>query len=242
MMFQRPSSAGSSGRLQVTALRSTETEPQIVAQSALRRPGRSARGIGLLLLPRRGLQLPTQLSFEKWVKIGRQLSDVYTSSAWCLGDWLVYGEEAYTGRYRNAIEQTSLDYQTLRNYAWVAKRFSLSRRREGLSFGHHAEVAALSEPEQDFWLRKAEELNWSVKRMRHEVRTSLKERTDGVDREQEEAEDDEREWPMTSLEIQIPSDQLERCRAAAERVGLSMEAWAASVLEQAARYALDRSA
>lgn len=227
----------------MTALRSTKTEPQIVPQSVLQRPGRSTRGIGFIFSPRRGLQLPTQLSFEKWVKIGRQLSDVYTSSAWCLGDWLVYGEEAYTGRYRNAIEQTSLDYQTLRNYAWVAKRFSLSRRREGLSFGHHAEVAALSEPEQDFWLRKAEELNWSVKRMRHEVRTSLKERSDGVDREDQKApEDDEQDWSMKSLEIHIPSDQLERCRAAAERVGLSMEAWAASVLEQAARYALDRSA
>lgn len=226
----------------MTALRSTEAELQIVAQSGLQRPGRSSRGIGFIFLPRIGLQLPTQLSFDKWIRIGRQLSDVYTSSAWCLGDWLVYGEEAYTGRYRNAIEQTSLDYQTLRNYAWVAKRFSLSRRREGLSFGHHAEVAALSEPEQDFWLRKAEELNWSVKRMRHEVRTSLKERSDGVDREQKTPEDREREWSMTSLEIHIPSDQLERCRAAAERVGLSMEAWAASVLEQAARYALDRGA
>ena len=71
-------------------------------------------------------------------------------AAWCLGDWLVFGEQAYAGRYRQAIERTSLDYQTLGNYAWVAKRFSLSRRRDELSFGHHSEVAALPEPEQDF--------------------------------------------------------------------------------------------
>jgi hypothetical protein len=127
----------------------------------------------VVVLPGRGLHLPGQLSFARWVGVGRRLSDVYSSSAWCLGDWLVYGEAAFGGRYREAVEQTSLDYQTLRNYAWVAKRFGLSRRREGLSFGHHAEVAALPEAEQDFWLRKAEELGWPVKRLRQEVRASL---------------------------------------------------------------------
>ena len=195
-----------------------------------------------LFLPRRGLRLPRQLSFERWVKIGKQLSDICTSSAWCLGDWLVYGEEAYTGRYRDAIEQTSLDYQTLRNYAWVAKRFSLSRRRDALSFAHHAEVTALPEPEQDFWLRKAEELDWSVKRLRHEVRASLKERSVSIDDEHHKAAEDAERERLSSLEIRISPEQFERCQAAAERVGLSMEAWAASVLEQAARYALDRSA
>ena len=43
-----------------------------------------------------------------------------------------------------------LDYQTLRNYAWVARRFAMSRRRDTLSFGHHAEVPALPEPEQGY--------------------------------------------------------------------------------------------
>ncbi len=31
-----------------------------------------------------------------------------------------------------------------------------SRRRENLSFGHHANVAALEPPEQDYWLDNAE--------------------------------------------------------------------------------------
>jgi hypothetical protein len=192
-----------------------------------------------MLIPRKGLQLPERLPFDKWLSIGGQLSDVCTSSAWCLGDWLVYGEEAYSGRYRDAIEQTSLDYQTLRNYAWVVKRFALSRRRDTLSFGHHAEVAALSEPEQDFWLRKAEEFGWSVKRLRREVRTSLAERSASGDRQHEDAANrSQREWSMASLEIHIAPDKLELCHAAAERAGLSMAAWAALALEQAARYAL----
>jgi hypothetical protein len=129
-----------------------------------------------IFIPRTGMKLPKQLPYEKWLGIGRRLAAVSTSSAWCLGDWLIYGEDAYNGRYRDAIEQTSLDYQTLRNYAWVARRFPLYRRRDTLSFAHHAEVAGLSEPEQDFWLRKAAGLSWSRNRLRQEVRASLAER------------------------------------------------------------------
>ncbi len=94
--------------------------------------------------------LPRPLPFEAWLAVGTQLAAVAASSAWCLGDWLAYGQAAYAGRYQEAIEQTGLEYQTLRNYAWVAGRFELSRRRDTLSFGHHAEVAALPEPEQDY--------------------------------------------------------------------------------------------
>jgi hypothetical protein len=201
-----------------------------------------ARAGDVVVLPRRGLQISRQLSFERWLSVGRQLSDVYTSSVWCLGDWLAYGEAAYSGRYRSAIEQTSLDYQTLRNYAWVAKRFSLSRRRDSLSFGHHAEVAALAEAEQDFWLRKADELGWPVKRLRREVRMSLAERASGnggwpdgaMPGDQPDARD--RDYrPMVSVQIRVTREQLEGCRIAASRVGLTVEAWAALALDRAAR-------
>jgi hypothetical protein len=67
----------------------------------------------------------------------------------------------------------------LRNYAWVARQVPLSRRRDSLSFGYHAEVAALAQAEQDFWLRKAEELSWPVRQLRQEVRASIRERHAG---------------------------------------------------------------
>lgn len=79
-----------------------------------------------------------------------------------------------------AVEQTALVYQTLRNYAWVARRFPVSRRRDSLSFGHHAETAALPEPEQDFWLRKAAEQHWSRNQLRREIRASLRERRTAI--------------------------------------------------------------
>jgi hypothetical protein len=51
-------------------------------------------------------------------------------------------------------------YQTLRNYAVVARRLKLSRRRDNLSFQHHAEVCALGFEEQDRWLDLAAESPW----------------------------------------------------------------------------------
>jgi len=180
-----------------------------------------------------GLELPQRLSFDKWLIIGKQLSAISTSSAWCLGDWLAYGIEAFSSRYRSAVEQTSLDYQTLRNYVWVAKRFPLSRRWEALSFGHHAEVAALARPEQDFWLRKAEEFRWSVKQLRQEVRASLRERT-----ADSAGADESLETELVKLNIRICPDQFETCQTAAARAGLDIEEWVVMALTKAAQDAL----
>jgi hypothetical protein len=213
------------------------------------------------IMPKKGMALPRQLSYEKWLGIGAQLAAVTTTSSWCLGDWLTYGENAYSGRYRDAIEQTSLDYQTLRNYAWVAKRFPLSRRRDGLSFAHHAEVAGLPEHEQDFWLRKAEDLSWSRNKLRQEVRSSLSGREATGAREQGSEEDPRDDGgtetgaefsplrqqaagqlgPAGSpalIEVKLSAQQLESCQAAAGRRGRSIEEWAASTLDLAARQEL----
>lgn len=190
-----------------------------------------------VMLSGTGLQLPRKLPFERWLSIGRQLSAVCTSAAWCLGDWLVFGEQAYAGRYRQAIERTSLDYQTLRNYAWVARRFAMSRRRDTLSFGHHAEVAALPEPEQDFWLRKAEEDRWPVKQLRRQVRASLAERSAGQD-DRSGPGRGRHDGVVLSLQIRISPGQLATCRAAADRANLSIEAWTVLALEHAAQHEL----
>jgi hypothetical protein len=66
-----------------------------------------------------GLRLRPGLAFEDWVRAGRQICKLSSASAWWLGDWLLYGERTYGGRYRAALELTSLEYKTLRNYASV---------------------------------------------------------------------------------------------------------------------------
>jgi hypothetical protein len=201
-----------------------------------------------VLIPRNGLQLPRQLPFDTWLEVGRRLSAVVTSSAWCLGDWLIYGQISFTGRYREAIERTTLDYQTLRNYAWVAKKIPLSRRWEKLSFGHHAEVAGLPEPEQDYWLRKAHECGWSRNKIRHEIRRSLRERNGDVGAqiralptigENEAARPQELAAPPDlTIQMTVTPDQLDLFRQAADQDGYSIEAWALLILAHAAQRSL----
>jgi hypothetical protein len=116
-----------------------------------------------------GLCLRENMPFDLWLTMGRRVWEITEASAWWLGDWLIYGEQTYPRRYRLAVEATSLDYQTLRNYAWVARRFTSARRRDALSFQHHAEVAALPEPDQELWLGRAERARWSRNELRRHV-------------------------------------------------------------------------
>jgi hypothetical protein len=207
-------------------------------------------GGDVLPIPNAGLDLPPNISFDRWVLIGRALSRVHGSSAWCLGDWLLHGEDRYTGRYRDAVESCSLNYQTLRNYAWVARRFPLSRRRDTLSFGHHAEVAALSEPEQDYWLRKAEELGWSRRQLRAEVRASVRQRSEAGQEQSEPTPTEAQPTPSIAtasspgtdigsadggLQLPITSGQVELWQAAAAQAQLSLTDWAVHQLDSAAR-------
>ena len=120
-----------------------------------------------------GLLFTAKQSLDMWEQVGGRLFSIADSSTWWIADWLVYGECTFQDRYEEAIKRTSLSYQTLRNYTWVARKFPLPRRRQALSFSHHLEVVALEQPEQDYWLRKAEELGWSRNRLRAEVRASL---------------------------------------------------------------------
>jgi hypothetical protein len=88
-------------------------------------------------------------------------------------------------------------------------------------------------------LRKAEELGWSVKQLRHELRASMKERCVKDDRQIQPGSDERRFRQSTiRLSIRVSPNQLEDCRAAARRAGLCVDEWVVLALVQAARRAL----
>ncbi|GAA2773269.1 LmbU family transcriptional regulator [Saccharopolyspora taberi] len=174
-----------------------------------------------------GLQFPHSLAFEEWERTGKKITRIVNSSAWFLGDWVVYGQTRYSDRYRRAIETARLDYQTIRNYAWVARRFEHSRRRDKLSFQHHAEVAALPAEQQDYWLDLAEESGWSRNQLRQHVRNSRLAERGAVAPER----------PMPA--IQVTTERLERWQRAAEQAGSSIETWIIANLDSAAGRALE---
>ena len=182
---------------------------------------------------------PKDLPERSWERIGSNLRELTNSSAWWLADWLLFGEATYGWRrYREAIERTGLDYQTLRNYAWVARRFERHRRHDSLSFAHHAEVTRLSPQEQDYWLRKAEQHKWSRNELRKAVRLGLSEQSrtgDDAPGHQQEAARAAAPAKAATLTLELSADQLDHYSKSAAEHGLPVEQWVTQVLDATGR-------
>lgn len=177
-----------------------------------------------------GLSFPERpITFDYWQQAGARVARMANASAWYLGDWLAYGESQYANRYRSAVEAVGVSYQTLRNYAWVARRFPLSRRRDTLTFFHHMEVAKLSPREQDRWLDLAAERSWSVRKLRQQLRSG------------ELTADRSEVKSATPLRIETETQRVDRWRAAAARASVPLTHWVVSCLDAAAGDELDRA-
>ncbi|WP_219933647.1 LmbU family transcriptional regulator [Streptomyces sp. NWU339] len=179
-----------------------------------------------MLTTKVGLQMPTGMAYDEWERAGRQLADVLDSSSWWLGDWLVYGKDHYTDRYQRGIRAAGLSYQTLRNYAWVSRRFDLARRRPALSFQHHAELASMPVEEQDLWLDRAEQGQWTTKQLRGAIRAARR----GAQQPCTPAE--------PSRRLEVPGSRFQWWHKAAEQLGVDFEQWVMSTLDSAAASAL----
>jgi hypothetical protein len=111
------------------------------------------------------------LDVTEWITQGRRLGTIGRGVAWWIGDWLNYGNSRFGQKYSRAARITGYDVQSLMNMSYVASRFDCSRRREKLSWSHHAEVAGLAIEDQDMWLDSAEQKSMSVRGLREVVRT-----------------------------------------------------------------------
>lgn len=204
---------------------SAAEELPVPRSSNIMRLWESGEDGGQVLITGVGLQIPKGLAFEDWEKAGHRLSRIVDSSAWWLGDWLVFGKKNYSDRYQRAIRAVGLQYQTLRNYAWVARRFDLDRRRSRLTFQHHAEVASLLVEEQDRLLDEAEQGMWTTKQLRRAIR---------------ELRAGEVAVPAPpSSRIEVPNNRLGVWRRAADQQGVDFDRWVWSVLDRAAKDVLN---
>ncbi|WP_409180697.1 LmbU family transcriptional regulator [Amycolatopsis sp. VS8301801F10] len=176
-----------------------------------------------------GLRIPADLSFEEWTLAGKRLSGLIDASAWWLGDWLVFGKRCYADRYQRVIRTAGLRYQTLRNYAWVARRFEIDRRRSALTFQHHAEVASLPFETQERLLDCAERDAWTTKQLRTAIR---EERTPARVRAP----------ARRQSHIAVPDDHVDVWRKAANAAGANFDHWVRETLDQAAEEALNMDA
>jgi hypothetical protein len=114
----------------------------------------------------------TELTSVEWESYGPRIGLMSKGTNWWLGDWVRFGQRRYDRRYRDAAALTGYDEQTLMNLAYVAGRIEISRRREDVSWSHHAELAKLENHDQDEWLDRVLEERLSVRKLRAELRQS----------------------------------------------------------------------
>lgn len=119
-----------------------------------------------------GLTIADDISFDEWRAIAESFGRALDAAAWCIGDWLVYGERVW-GRqllldgevgepgaskripshvYDEALAATKLDRHTLQTYASVCRAIPEPDRRERLTFAHHRLLAPLAPEKRREWL------------------------------------------------------------------------------------------
>jgi hypothetical protein len=117
-----------------------------------------------------GWQPAGEVGLAEWSALGRRFGEIGRCSQWWLGDWINYGNERFGERYTRAMKLTGYDVQSLMNMVYVASRFDISRRRENLSWSHHAALASLDAVSQEHWLDRAGSDKLSVADLRAELR------------------------------------------------------------------------
>jgi hypothetical protein len=117
-----------------------------------------------------GIEFHDNLSFDEWEALGQKLAPVGKSIGFIIGDWINYGEKHWGDKYDEAIRRTGMAYQTLRDFAYVARCVQLSFRNDKLDFTHHRVVAKLKDSdEQRHWLEMAEKHKLGIRRLRKSI-------------------------------------------------------------------------
>jgi hypothetical protein len=119
---------------------------------------------------RTGIEFREDLSFDEWDALGQKLCEAEKSLGFIIGDWINYGEKRYGDKYDEALERTGLSYDTLRHYAYVARKIEMCLRKHNLDYSLHATVAKLkTNEEKHHWLDMAEKHKLTVRRLRKSI-------------------------------------------------------------------------
>lgn len=109
---------------------------------------------------------PDTHSYELYEKMGRLLGNANRRMQWVVGDWINLVEDVYPDRYSQATEVTGLNKQTLINRASICRRIPEKRRRQGLPFSMHADLAYIDPQEREHWLNEAHKNGWNRDELR----------------------------------------------------------------------------
>ena len=113
--------------------------------------------IGCYTLHETGITVRGRPSFGEHSGVGEFIQRAYKACGWWLADWLRYGEsrDDWTEKLSQAVDATGLSEKRLKNVRAVGA-IPPSRRRDGVEFGLHEEVAGLTPEDQEKFLELAE--------------------------------------------------------------------------------------
>jgi hypothetical protein len=120
-------------------------------------------------ITRTALILPADTTYDECEALAYMLGEMHRRSAWMIGDLLNHVERVYGETYAQAALATGLSEGTLMNYTSTCQRIPRSRRKPGLHFSTHVEVAYMEPAEQDRWLGEALERGYTRKELREAI-------------------------------------------------------------------------
>jgi hypothetical protein len=109
---------------------------------------------------------PEKVPFEDYLEMGRLFGMANRQLMWVIGDWLNIVEKVYPDRYSQATEATGLNRQTLMNRSSICGRIPIERRRLGVGFSIHADLAYLEPKEREKWLDLVKKNDWDRETLR----------------------------------------------------------------------------
>lgn len=104
-------------------------------------------------------------SVDDWIRLGTYLRKIGTSYQWLVADWMAQGERVHKKTYEEAAAIVGKSIKTLYNWTSIGNQVEISRRRERLTFTHHAVVASLTPEWQTYWLQWAEVKGWKTRQL-----------------------------------------------------------------------------
>jgi len=141
--------------------------------------------------PTLGLDLPPTLPLDDWRDLGRKLCASGRALNWLIGDWLDFGLSHYPEAQAEALAIFRADERRLDPILQTCRKFPRERRRDNLTFGHHAALLKLPYDLAEALLVEAERHRVTVPMLRAQARAALAERQGSVELSDDDPEDTE---------------------------------------------------
>ena len=111
-------------------------------------------------------------TYDEWAEAFGWAQRVEKSSQFWIGDLLAYGDR-FGEEASQVLESTEYAEQSCKNAKHVCSTIPPERRKPGLGFSKHQEIAALpAEADQDYWLNKCEEENLTREALRAQIKVA----------------------------------------------------------------------